>query len=335
MDTDLFALHDLGRDEAALGHVDTPRAPAAIAARGLAPGSNLRGLVKRDDFAPQRVPSQAGRLAGMRLYEAMPGGVLVLGVAADKPTELQVRWANLTGESLLRDGMLWLRPAAEALCAIERADGSGLVVARGGRHVAELRARGAGEFRAAESPLPQAVRSVPLPAWLAGAMATLSWPPGCETVAAAGLTARHGVVVDPVDQLQAILSGVSAPLHPAHNWIAALDRKQRHAWGVRLTAEARALGDDLQHLDETMDLDDSSWRAELATACWHREILACARNLLAWLGEAEALDRALDVIDRKQGRWCVAVPRPLRLDDARLAAVARIDPSAWWARFSG
>ncbi len=239
--------------------------------------------------------------------------------------------------------VLYIEPGPDVVYRISRADGTGVVV------VSEA---GKGAFAYGFRPktgmvdirrLLRSAATCPAEAWLGEAdpdwlrdlVRTRAARQGAFSAAVAvgaWMRLHEPAAAARVMSLDALLSGnidtvTSQPLA----WFEALDPEHRRAGLSGGLSHTGALGEHLDLLRSTLDVDDRAWLDRLLSVLHIRDDLEGLRTLLLHTGEVDLLDADLADFDAKGRRFLGSLPRPVSVWDDRLRRVAQLDPTAWWA----
>ena len=239
--------------------------------------------------------------------------------------------------------ILYIEPGPDVLYRISRADGTGVVV------VSEA---GKGAFAYGFRPktgmvdvrrLLRSAATCPAEAWFGDAdpdwlrdlVRTRAARKGVFSAAVAVGAWMRLHEPDPAARtasLDALLSGdidtvTSQPLA----WFEALDAGHRRAALSGGLSHTGALGEHLDLLRATLDVDDPAWLDSLLSVLHIRDDLEGLRSLLLHTAEVDLLDADLAAFDAKGRRFLGSLPRPITIWDDRLRRVAQLDPTAWWA----
>ncbi|MBN1548391.1 MAG: hypothetical protein JW902_17205 [Syntrophaceae bacterium] len=96
-------------------------------------------------------------------------------------------------------------------------------------------------------------------------------------------------------------------------------------------AEVDLLSHKVEDLELRLDPEDKIWRGDLLELCERRDDLEGVRILLNETGKADRLSSTIEDLDEEAQLFISSMPVSVRLDNERLARVAKIDPAAWWA----
>lgn len=118
----------------------------------------------------------------------------------------------------------------------------------------------------------------------------------------------------------------------ASRWARALGPEQRRSIEDLALAEVDRLHARITDLAETMDLDDPSWREDLAELCRARDDLQGVRLLLIEAGAGRRIGASLPHLDAEGKLLLWSLPRVIAVEDEQLRRAAAAEPAAWWTR---
>ncbi len=272
---------------------------------------------------------------GLSVALATEGGVLrvmddeerplVAVSAADTPAVYDPEERNV----------LFIDPADSGPVAVKRSDGSGALffIDDGARTVCAIETS---DVELATVPAPDVKRWATdlgdeWVAALAGSVASRGGPFAHAAAAGYVLRLADGTAIDQKKRFAAMLAGEGDISSEApRNWVASLSSAERSAiviGALRTTEEVRFR---LQEQKASMALDADYWWEELLRLSKRREAVQGVRDLLATIGESQAIDARLVSLDADATSFMRALPIKRVTNDEMLRRASRGHGPTWW-----